>query len=322
MSVSPEDCLPAELRGPATAIARVSAGLSGAGVHRVDANGRAFVLKIAGDGTRADEWRRRLEVQRLAAGAGLAPRIVHVDEGRHAVVSEFVTDHGFLARLGDPRTREEAIVEIGRTLRRVHELPPPHDLEESSARDFLLRIWSGLAGSSFVPSFARRAVERAIAEQPPESARRLVLSHNDVNPTNLVHDGERLLIVDWDVAGANDPFYDLATVSVFLRMDPAGCRVLLGAYEGAAVDRIPPRFEYNRRLMAMLFAANCLAAARQGGHPGATGEETLTVTMPLGDFYQRLRAGSVNIATAAGQWLFGLAMIREVSEGERGGATA
>ena len=313
MPVSLEDCLPAELRGPATTIARVSAGLSGAGVYRVDANGSAFVLKIAGEGTRADEWRRRLEVQRSASDAVLAPRIVHVDEARHAVVSEFVTDHGFLARLGDPRTRKEAIAQIGLTLRRVHELPVPRDLELSSARDFLLRVWSGLEGSSFLPAFARREVERVIAEQPPASDRALVLSHNDVNPTNLVHDGQRLLFVDWDVAGANDPFYDLATASVFLRMDPGDCRGLLGAYDGTAVDRIPPRFAYNRRLMAMLFAVNCFAAARQGGHPGATGNETVETTLPLGDFYQRLRAGLVNIATTDGQWLFGMAMVREVA---------
>ena len=314
MSVSPEDCLPAELRGAATTIARVSAGLSGAGVYRVDANGSAFVLKIASEGTRADEWRRRLEVQRSAADAGLAPRIVHVDEARHAVVSEFVTDHGFLAQLRDPRTREEAIAQIGQTLRRVHALPLPSDLERSSARDFLLRVWSGLEGSAFVPAFARREVERVIAE-PSGSDRALVLSHNDVNPTNLVHDGQRLLFVDWDVVGANDPFYDLATASVFLRMDAGDCRGLLGAYDGTAVDRIPPHFEYNRRLMAMLFAVNCFAAARQGGHPGATGNEALETTMPLGDFYQRLRAGFVNIATTDGQWLFGLAMVREVSDG-------
>ena len=320
-TVNLEDCLPAELRGPATTIVRVAAGLSGAGVHRVDANGRVFVLKVAGDGTSTDEWRRKVTVQRLAADAGLAPRIVHTDETRRAVVSEFVADDGFLARLGDPRTRAGAIVQIGQTVRRVHALPIPAGVEESSARDLFRRIWSGLEGSSFVPTFVRQAMERVLAEQPPASDRGLVLSHNDVNPTNLVHDGERLLFVDWDTAGANDPYYDLATASVFLRMDAAHRRTLLSAYEGEAVERIPPRFDYNRRLMATLFAVSCLAAARQGGHPGATGDETMETTMPLGDFYQRLRSGLVNIATVDGQWSFGLSMVREVfGEGEAASA--
>jgi thiamine kinase-like enzyme len=45
------------------------------------------------------------------------------------------------------------------------------------------------------------------------------VSHNDVNPTNLVYDGENLLLLDWDTAGSNDPFYDLAAISVYLCMD-------------------------------------------------------------------------------------------------------
>ena len=45
-----EDCLPTELRGPATSITRIAAGLSGAGVYRVDAAGQMFVLKTASPG--------------------------------------------------------------------------------------------------------------------------------------------------------------------------------------------------------------------------------------------------------------------------------
>src|SRR5262245_50849652 len=86
-----EDCLPPDLRGPATTVTRIAAGLSGAGVYRVEAGGQAFVLKVAGDAEDAGDWRRTLQVQRLAAAAGLAPRLVHVDEGRRAVVTAFVT---------------------------------------------------------------------------------------------------------------------------------------------------------------------------------------------------------------------------------------
>ncbi|HET6763200.1 MAG TPA: hypothetical protein VFH27_06000, partial [Longimicrobiaceae bacterium] len=100
-----QDCLPPELRGPATVITPITAGFSGAGVHRVDAGGRSFVLKLAGDGDAADAWPLRLRVLQLAADAGLAPRIVHVDPARRAVLSDLVVDRSFPAFYGDPRTR-------------------------------------------------------------------------------------------------------------------------------------------------------------------------------------------------------------------------
>ena len=34
--------------------------------------------------------------------------------------------------------------------------------------------------------------------------------HCDYQPTNLVFDGEKLFVLDWEYAGMNDPFYDIA----------------------------------------------------------------------------------------------------------------
>ena len=106
--------------------------------------------------------------------------------------------------------------------------------------------------------------------RPPASARRSS-SHNDVNPTNLVYDGEKLLLLDWETAGPNDPFYDLAAIAVFLRMDEGTCLRLLAAYDGEPVAELPARFAYNRRLVAVLCGTAFLHLARHGGHAGATG---------------------------------------------------
>jgi aminoglycoside phosphotransferase (APT) family kinase protein len=152
-------------------------------------------------------------------------------------------------------------------------------------------------------------VQRMRAEEPPACERAVVLSHNDVNPTNLVYDGENLMLLDWDTAGPNDPFYDLAAIAVFLRMDDATCLTLLAAHDGEPVSALPARFTYCRRLVAVLCGSAFLHLARQSGHAGATGE-TLESTTPLAEFYQRLRAGAVNIGSGEGQWWFGLALVK------------
>jgi hypothetical protein len=63
-------------------------------------------------------------------------------------------------------------------------------------------------------------------------------------------------------------------------------------------------------MVAAVAGAMFLHLARLRGHTGATGDETLDTTLSLSDFYQQLRAGAVNIATADGQWLFGLALLK------------
>ncbi|HYO51165.1 phosphotransferase [Archangium sp.] len=306
-----EDCLPPDLRGPATTITRIAAGLSGAGVYRVEAAGKSFVLKVAGESDSSADWRRGFHVQRLAADAGLAPRIVHADEARRAVLTAFVADRSFLAFYADPRTHEAALAQLGRTVRRLHDLPLPADARPIDPREFLAHTWTALQPGFTLPDFARDAVQRVLAEEPPADERAPVLGHNDLNPTNLVYDGENILLLDWATAGPIHPFYDLAAISVFLRMDEGTCRRLLAAHDGEPVDTLPARFAYTRRLVAALCGSTVLNLARQMKHAGASGAETLASTPSLAEFYQRMQAGALNLATADGQWAFGLALIKE-----------
>jgi aminoglycoside phosphotransferase (APT) family kinase protein len=305
-----EECLPAQLRTPSTTIARIAAGLSGAGVYRVEAGGETFVLKIAEATANDHDWRSTLEIQRVAAAAGFAPRLVHVDEGRRAVVSSFVADRGFVGLYRDPGTHAAALALLGQTVRKLQALPIPREAPVRDPRAFLAQLSRGLQPGLPLPAFAAQAIARALGEEPPADRAR-VLGHNDLNPTNFVYDGQAIVLLDWAFAGAIDPSYDLATLALFLRMDQGACQALLAAYDERPLAPLPGSFLYHRRLVAALAGTAGLSIARQLKHPGATGAETLASTLPLGEFYQRLRTGEAKLGTPDGQWLFGLALLKE-----------
>lgn len=316
--MSLEACLPLSLRGPETRITSISDGLSGAGVYRVDADGRAFVLKIAPAQEDPVSWHRALEIRRRAAAAGLTPELIHVDEARRAVLTDLVVDQSFGAFYRDPSRHERALAELAQILRRLHALPLPPGAEATGAPApwaHPATSWATLTAASIaVPDFVRRAAEGLLMESPPESGRALVLSHNDVHPKNLVHDGVRLYLMDWDAAGPNDPFYDLATIAVFLGMDGSTCRRLMSAYENAPDAPLPARFLYDRRLIAVLCGINFLQFGYHSGYTAGAdiaGKQTVEATLALGEFYQRLRAGTLSLATGEGRWAFGLALARE-----------
>jgi hypothetical protein len=280
-------CLPPELHG--ATITPITKGLSGAGVYRVTAGDRVYVLKVGVD---------RVAIQRAAAEAGLAPRILHVDTARRAIVSEFIADRGFPAFY--MMLREPALELLGQTLRRVHELPV--EGTPADPRGFLETLVRGLDGVA-LPAFARDFMARTRDEVPPPAEHPLVQSHNDVNPANLVYDGERLLLLDWDVAGPNDPYYDPATIALFMRMDDDECQRLL------ALPQVPPRFRYFRRLVGALCGGMMLKLARDGGHAGDATAEAL----PLIDVYTQIRTGALSPATPDGKSVFGLALLRAAS---------
>jgi aminoglycoside phosphotransferase (APT) family kinase protein len=311
MVTTVEDCLPAHLRGPSTRITPMADGLSGARVYTVEAEGRSFVLKIASPHEDDADWVRAVQLQRLAAEAGLAPAVVHVDEARRAFVSAFVVDHSFMRYYLDPRTHEAALIELGQLIRRIHALPIPLGAVAIDRRQVLKHLSGELRTDCALPDFVGEAVERVLAEAPPPSDRAPVLGHNDVNPSNIVYDGKALLMLDWALARPADPFYDLAAISVFLRMDEETCSRLLSAYDGETATAIPARLSYTRRLVAAFVGTVQLCIARQLSHPGASGTETLATTLSLAEFVEKLLAGEVKFGTPDGQWAFGLALLKE-----------
>jgi hypothetical protein len=202
----------------------------------------------------------------------------------------------------NPATRGAALDLLGATLGKVHALPVPSGLSASDPRAMLPALVVPDR-----PALAAEVTARALAETPPPADRVAVLSHNDVNPSNLVYDGARIVLLDWDMAGVNDALYDLATIALFMRLDEAACLRVLAAHDGAPATTLPPRFGYLRRLVGALVGNMMLMLARQRGHTG-DGE-----ALPLGEYYQKMMAGQVSPATPAGQWQFGLALLVETA---------
>lgn len=288
-----DDCLPPSLRGPDTKITRIAAGMSGAGVYKVDAGGASYVLKVGGDASA--ELLRRVE--------GVGPHVVHVDEARRAVVSELVVDRGLMPRLMTPATRTRTLQSLGTALRAVHDTPLPDGL---AARDIgaILHLADGVPK----PGFVADAIAGMLAEPPPP-IERPVLSHNDVNPTNVVLDGEdRIRLLDWDAAGPNDARFDLATVSLFLRLAGDDLAALLAAHGDVVAD---DRFHYYRRLCATACCSAFLHIARGKGHVGFEGQ-TRDGVLSLAEVYARMRAGELSVATGEGQFAIGVALVKEL----------
>ena len=81
-------------------------------------------------------------------------------------------------------------------------------------------------------SIARR-IELALITNPLE----LRPCHNDFLPGNLIDDGSRMRIVDWEYAGMGDPFFDLGNFSVNNDLSEDEDAAFLAAYDGEGQAR-------------------------------------------------------------------------------------
>ncbi len=172
---------------------------------------------------------------RAAHASGLSPEIVHHEPG--ALVMRYV----------DARTLTEADIREPATLLRVVDLVRRC---HSSMQDHLpgasAMFWVFQVCRNYL-SIAERGSGRRAAILPHLAKANAVLEqavgpiqpsfcHNDLLAANLLDDGERLWLLDWEYAGWNTPLFDLANLASNCELDSAGERLLLEAYFGHPPD--------------------------------------------------------------------------------------
>lgn len=86
-----------------------------------------------------------------------------------------------------------------------------------------------MAGELIEPRHRQRLQE--LAALPPK---RWCLTHNDLWPNNILADGARFWLTDWEFSSIGDGMYDLATLSLSVGLDqPSEARLLADNGDGA-----------------------------------------------------------------------------------------
>lgn len=225
----------------------------------VTAGDRRYVLRLDAGPAKALGLDRHTElaVHRNAAAAGLAPPIVHADPDAGVLVYEYLPGAVWdSAALADPAGMEA----LGALLRAVHALPRSGVSFDAPAIAHRYRAALDAGSARRVDADACvRAVERAPRRTD------YACCHNDIVASNIVG-AESLKLLDWEYACDNDPFYDLAALVGYHRLDRATTDALLAAWTGRPAgesrDRLDARLAEYAALERLWFAVMGIEKAR------------------------------------------------------------
>ena len=202
--------------------------------YKITIGKESYVLRLAGAGT-ADYIDRRLEEHnaKVAAAAGVNAEVLFFDAGDGTMLCRFVE----LLTMSPESFRDLARVErAARAFRRMHDHPTPF----ANRFDVFRQIDEYLAllrrNRARIPDGYDRLQEAAEGARAALAASpaRLAPCHNDPLAENFLDTGERMVLVDWEYAGMNDPMWDLGDLSVEADFGPAQDEALLGGYFGGA----------------------------------------------------------------------------------------
>lgn len=230
-------------------VAPLSGGLSNENFLVTDAAGR-HVVRLVRDYPFHHVWREReLMVARAAHEVGFAPAVEFAAPG--IVVSAFIEGHTFGA--ADVRAN---IPRIARLIRDFHGGMPRH----VSGAGFIFWVFHVIrdyartlkAGGSrmadALPGYLALADEFEAAQVPLP----VIFGHNDLLPANLIDDGRRLWLIDFEYAGFNTAMFDLAGLASNAGMSPGETAALTAEYLGHAPDAAFARAEAAMQCASLL----------------------------------------------------------------------
>jgi aminoglycoside phosphotransferase (APT) family kinase protein len=274
-------------------IRMMTAGLSAALVFRIVVRGRSYLLRIVVDtdihaGPGRGDQTHHFACMKLAAQAGIAPRVWYTSTEDRVSITNFVEARPF------PRT--EALARLPGTLQRLHALPALTFTRGVNYLDAMDKFVRRFQAAKILPESESEALFQGYARVVsvyPRDGSDMVSSHNDLKPENMLFDGDRVWLVDWEAGFLNDRYVDLAVVANFVVTNDAEEDAYLRTYFGEAAGEYRlARFYLVRQLLHVFYPA-LLNMVGLAGRPIDSNEKA----PGFRDFHDRIWAGELSLAT-------------------------
>ena len=164
------------------------------------------------------------------------PRSIrYIDETARIAVIDFIDQRPLKAYPGGSRALAQALGELLSRVQATPVFPDFVNYPDIVARLFAHVRRTGLFAAGLLDGHVERLelLRKAYDAGTPS----LVSSHNDPIPSNILFDGERLWLIDWELAYRNDPLVDVAIMLDSLALSPELEDLLLRAWLGRAPTR-------------------------------------------------------------------------------------
>jgi len=249
-----------------------------------DSGGSWYVRLNSEDGARLGVDRRgECALLAVVSEAGLQPAVRYCNPEKGMLVTRYVE--------GEPWSRAAAretrnLRRLASLLRCLHALPVVPGAADVSFRRQAQNL-EAQAPAGSVPQQIRASA--ATVFQRLSRRRNRAPCHNDPHHLNIIDDGERIWLVDWEYGGNGDFLFDLAAFLCHLEADGQDCSMFTAFYgldagtDGRDLQDACWAFDYVRWLWYLARGRNAdWAAANDHGALIDSLRHRLLATMPTG----------------------------------------
>ena len=189
-------------------IARLDGGITNHN-YRVSDSDQQFVVRLGADIPVHQIMRfNEIAAAKAAHASGLSPQIRHHEDG--ALVMDYIPSTALTEEKMQQKKTLERVMEI---VKRCHQ-DIPDNLRGATLVFWVFHVIRNYAStlkegnSRHTPSL-QKLLQDSDQLQAASGPHDIVFGHNDLLAANLLDDGNRLWLIDWEYAGFNSPLFDL-----------------------------------------------------------------------------------------------------------------
>lgn len=212
-------------------ITKITTGLSNALVFRIIVTGKPYLLRVI---TRTDvmfDPTNNYACMKAAADAGIAPKIWYMNVEARFSITDFIEAKAFPINVA-----REKLPGLLRKLHTLHNFPMTPLLIIFNLADTYIKKFRTL---NIIPASETREIFETyeqITKVYPKDKDSLVSCHNDLKPENIIFDGDKPWLVDWETASLNNRYTDLSIVTNFLNKNQKEEEDFLERYFGKEIN--------------------------------------------------------------------------------------
>lgn len=217
-------------------------------------NGESYAFRLPGEGT--EELVNRYDEKvstTLACDLGIDSELVMFDADKGTKIMKFVVGE----TMNDEKLRtDKSIEEVADIFKKLHtsgvDTKVPFDVFDMA--DGYEKIITANGVELYDDWEDIRKKVMALKARVDKNGTTKAPCHNDSLCENWLHDADRMYLIDWEYAGMNDPYWDLADISIEADYDKEMDEKLLRRYHGGEPDENQKlRFEANKIYLDFLW---------------------------------------------------------------------
>ena len=283
-------------------ITPLSGGLSTAFVYKIIVAGKPYVLRLIMHQDALNDPARQFTCMKLAAAVGVAPRVHYASVEDALSIIDFVDAQRLMTAFA---TRQELLITLANTVKAIHSTTTFPKLVNflDGVDDFIqeFRAAQMLPESATAELFCLYAqVQQSYPRHDPD----VVSSHNDLNYNNILFDGKKIWVIDWEAAFQNDRYADLATIANGFVNSDDDEELFLRAYFGDAPSDYQRARFFLMRQVRHLFYAMIMMKLVDYAKPGNVPLDTNMQVPRIEEFRKHLGDGTIQLGSYQGQLLF------------------